>query len=118
MSTFIDAAGDPEGDHVAWLRTGCPVGVAKEIMSCGIFPATEPGDVNQLESWRHVDEEPSINCKSVDEAVELSGAEVDRLIVKLYAVKYVRELGKTSSMPWEKCCGNWCALSKLARTEP
>ena len=70
VSAFIDAAGDPEGDLVAWLRTGCPAGVAKEITSCGIFPATEPGDVSQLESWRLVDEEPSSNYKSVDEAVE------------------------------------------------
>ena len=88
VSAFIDAAGDPEGDLVAWLRTGCPAGVAKEITSCGIFPATEPDDVSQLESWRLVDEEPSSNYKSVDEAVELSGAEVDKLIEKGYAVKY------------------------------
>ena len=88
VSAFIDAAGDPEGDLVEWLRTGCPAGVAKEITSCGIFPATEPDDVSQLERWRLVDEEPSSNYKSVEEAVELSGAEVDRLIEKGYAVKY------------------------------
>ena len=88
VSAFIDAAGDPEGDLVEWLRTGCPAGVAKEITSCGIFPATDTDDVSQLERWRLVDEEPLSNYKSVEEAVELSGAEVDRLIEKGYAVKY------------------------------
>ena len=62
------------GKEVVEDRTG----VAKEITSCGIFPATEPDDVSQLESWK----EASSNYKSVDEAVELSGAEVDRLIEK------------------------------------
>ena len=45
-------------------------------------------DVSHLERWRLVDEEPSSNYKFVEEAVELSGAEVDRLIEKGYAVKY------------------------------
>ena len=64
------------------------LGSPKEITSCGIFPATDTDDVSQLERWRLVDEEPSSNYKSVEEAVELSGAEVDRLIEKGHAVKY------------------------------
>ena len=89
VEAFIDRAGDPEKDLVRWLREGCPAGVAKTISGCGIFPATD-GDAaaDSKEKGRVSAEEPAGNYASVEKEAELSGAEIDRLVAKGYAVRY------------------------------
>jgi hypothetical protein len=118
VNAFITASKDPEVDLVGWLRSGCPAGVAREITACGIFPATEEdSSAKSVGSWQLVDEEPASNYKSVEEAAELSGAEVDRLIEKGYAVKH--DAGRTwwspSAASW---CPSWHASSRGGRMAP
>ena len=89
VNAFITAAKDPEEDLVMWLRSGCPAGVARDINSCGIFPAAEnDAAARVMDSRKLVEEEPLGKYKSVEDVAELSGAEVDRLVEKGYAVKY------------------------------
>ena len=89
VSAFVDAAKDPEQDLVKWLQSGCPAGVAREITASGIFPITEDGEAAKtLNDSKLVEDEPANNYRSVEEVAELSGAEIDRLIEKGYAVKY------------------------------
>ena len=92
VGAFVARAADPEADLAVWLRSGCPAGVAKDITSCGIFPpaAASDGIPPRAEEEEmltsHV--EPDGNYASVVMEAELSGAEVDRLITKGYAVRY------------------------------
>jgi hypothetical protein len=89
VSAFVAAAKDPEQDLVKWLQSGCPAGVAREITASGIFPAADAGEA--AKTWddrKLIEDEPASNYKSVEDVAELSGAEVDRLIEKGYAVKY------------------------------
>ena len=89
VEAFVGRAGDPETDLVSWLRGGCPAGVAKNITSCGIFPAVVAEQASMVEAGdRASADEPSGNYTSVESEAELSGAEADRLIAKGYAVKY------------------------------
>ena len=89
VEAFVTDANDPEVHVAAWLRDGCPAGVAHGIPHCGIFPTTSPKDRVGSSITEHLQEhEPSSNYASVSEEFELSGAEVDRLIEKGYAVKY------------------------------
>jgi hypothetical protein len=89
VEAFVADANDPEVQLAAWLRDGCPAGVAHGIPHCGIFPTTSPKDRVGSSITEHLQEhEPSSNYASVSEEFELSGAEVDRLIEKGYAVKY------------------------------
>ena len=89
VEAFVTDANDPEVQLAAWLQDGCPAGVAHGIPHCGIFPTMSPKDRVGSSITEHLQEhEPSSNYASVSEECELSGAEVDRLIEKGYAVKY------------------------------
>jgi len=45
VEAYVRVAEDPEVHFADWLRNGAPTGVAREIVSCGIFPQwrTMPG---------------------------------------------------------------------------
>ena len=92
VSAYMQAAADPERDLVGWLRFGCPAGVAKRITSSGIFPraTAKAGAAAATEeaAARVTQAEPDDNYASAIVEAELSGAEVDRLIAKGFAVWY------------------------------
>ena len=80
VKAFIELAGDPDDDLARWLDDGAPTGVAEDVLSSGIFPATEVKGANHAELWRHwAHLEPRANYASVEDHADLVKTEIDRL---------------------------------------
>ena len=118
VSAFIDAAGDPESDLVAWLRTGCPAGgrqgnhVLRDFSSNG---TRGRGSAGKLEACRRGTVEQLQVHGRGGRVARSRGGQAHREGV----CREVRELARRHRCPWEGCWyRNWRASSRLARTAP
>ena len=50
LGSVLGAAGDPETEVPAWLRTSVPLGIEKPIKSCGIFPETDETQIGPADA--------------------------------------------------------------------
>ena len=82
-------SGDPDIEFVGWCIHGAPVGVAEAIKSGGVFPSVGclPPQDNAIELY-FAPGEPLRNYLSVEEAKDVAGEEVGRVISKGYATFY------------------------------
>lgn len=87
VEAHIKASRDPETGLPQWLREGAPIGVAREVRSCGIFPRIDPdarkqaADAEELLSV----EAARGNYKSFEDAWQHAMPEVERIISEGYA---------------------------------
>ena len=93
-------SGDPETEVPKWIREGAPLGIAKEIGCCGIFPEGEDARNNKSDSLGPEELEDAeaqlargdiINYKTVEEDKEEARIELERYHNAGYTVKYNRD---------------------------
>ena len=89
VEAHIQAAKDPETELVGWLRTGAPIGVARPIVACGVFPpakggSAQPGADDALGIL--ADSVMGGNYKSFEEARVHALPELQRTVKAGYAV--------------------------------
>ena len=78
-------SGDPEKFIGTWAREGCPMGMEKEIPTCGVFPEVEEDD--ELENVPEMEAiQQKENYKSMLEFKEDAEHEIQRYVDKGFAV--------------------------------
>ena len=89
IEAFNTLTGDPDTDLPSWLRHGAPLGIAKDVTSCGVFPPAK-GDPEISEPWRLVTElAPGwSNYRSAEEAPEICCGILDKMVSSGWAREY------------------------------
>ena len=85
-AAWIRAAGDPEKHVVDWARRGVPLGMDKEIETCGIFPEVVDEETSDEPAHDFGAMGDIVNYTSFYDLVDASAAEIDRLVGKRFAV--------------------------------
>ena len=85
-AAWIRATGDPEKHVVDWARRGVPLGMERQIETCGIFPETIEEDVSDEPAHDFGNIGDIVNYTSFYEFVDASAAEINRLVDKGFAV--------------------------------
>ena len=102
LEAWVRRGGDPETEVVNWVVDGTPLGMAKEIGVCGIFPPAIDGDRGDAEGWMDTDQQLQggsvINYKSVQEQPSDAEVELNRYREKGY-VKDLSEEQLRSEFP-------------------
>ena len=87
-------SGDPEKYIGTWAREGCPMGMEREIPTCGIFP-----EVDESESMEEIPEVTAIeqksNYKSMLESKADAEQEIQRYVDKGFAIVKPLEWAQT-----------------------
>ena len=93
-------AGDPEVEVPRWIREGAPLGIAKEIGCCGIFPEGEEARNNKSDALGPDELEDAqaqlargeiLNYKTVEDDKAEAKIELDRYHLAGYTVKYSKQ---------------------------
>lgn len=93
-------AGDPEVEVPRWIREGAPLGIAKEIGCCGIFPEGEESRNNKSDALGPDELEDAqaqlargeiLNYKTVEDDKAEAKIELDRYHLAGYTVKYSKQ---------------------------
>ena len=85
-AAWIRATGDPERHVVDWARRGVPLGMERQIETCGIFPETIEEEVSDEPAHDFGNIGDIVNYTSFYEFVDASAAEINRLVDKGFAV--------------------------------
>ena len=94
-AAWIRCSGDPERHVVDWARKGVPLGMEREIPTCGIFPEAEDEPISEESAPNLELMENTRNYSSFYDLQEEAAGEVQRLVHKGFAVvkskKWVKE---------------------------
>ena len=85
-AAWIRATGDPEKNVVDWARKGVPLGMDKQIETCGIFPEVIEEETSDEPTHDFGSIGDIVNYTSFYELADASAAEIDRLVNKGFAV--------------------------------
>ena len=95
LQAWIQRGQDPEEHVVDWVLHGTPLGMAKDIPTCGIFPPAIDGDRKAEEEWMDTDQQlrggSVLNYKSMVDQPKDAQIELDRYRSK----NYVKDLAET-----------------------
>ncbi|CAK0804234.1 unnamed protein product [Prorocentrum cordatum] len=108
VEAHVAASQDPEVHLGDWLRDGAPIGVARPVPSCGIFPQLGPAAKERTQAHEVLSLlEAHGNYKSFEEARVHAEPEIERIIKEGFAVRF---------KSWKQVVGTYgpVAASRLA----
>ena len=85
-AAWLRASGDPEKHVVDWARRGVPLGMDKQIETCGIFPEVVDEETSDEPAHDFGAIGDIVNYTSFYDLVDASASEIDRLVGKGFAV--------------------------------
>ena len=90
LEAWARRTGDPETAVPEWLRHGAPLGIEKEIETCGVFPPSKEvlkGGSDLRDGYAQALRGGLVNYKTVEDNKELAKEELDRLVAAGFAVR-------------------------------